>query len=216
MIRTLLKRTLATLAGATALGAASVAWATPIAGGNTTVAIDPAIGTVVTDAGVSLAPVGSATLDGLSFEFPITGGELSETVIPGSIIEHEGSGISFSAGTTSLTIGDFVIDTTTLLISGFATSMNPASGSALDLPGGVPLFGLGLNPEEGLPFVVSLTGTAAGALNATFGVELFSEGLAIGTAGTAPSTVPEPGVMGLLGLGAFALLLRRRRSPSVR
>lgn len=211
MLRRLLRRTIALVAGATLSGVASIALATPISGGVTTVTLDEAIAEAVIGAGVTPSAIGIGTLDGLTFEFPITGGDLSDEVIPGSTIEHDGSGIQFAAGDISLTIGDFLIDTTTLVISGFALSMNPVVGDAVDIPGGVPLFGLGINAEEGLPFVVSLTGTAASVLNDTFGTDLFSDGLRIGTAGTAPSVVSEPGVAGLLGASALALLLRRRR-----
>lgn len=207
-----LKKTCALVAGITLLGSASLSWASPISGGVTTVTLDEGVAGAVIGAGVTPSAIGSGTLDGLTFEFPITGGFLSADVIPGSTIEHDGSGIAFTAGDTSLTIGDFLIDTTELLISGFAMSMNPAQGDALDIDGGVPLFGLGLNAEEGLPLVVSLTETAASVLNATFGTDLFTTGLAIGTAGTAPSVVSEPGVAGLVGAGALVLLLRRRRA----
>lgn len=212
MFKQILARTTAFVAGATLLGGASTALAAPITGGVTEVAIDPAIAGAVTGAGVTLGPVGTATLDALTFTFPITGGELSDAVIPGSSIEHAGSGITFTAGSTGLTIGDFLIDTTALIISGFATSTDPVMGPAIDVPGGVPLFSLGSNPGSGLPFLVSLTPDAADVLNATFGVDLFAEGLEIGTAGTTPSTVPEPAAAGLLGVGALALMLRRRRT----
>ena len=212
MLRKLLRKAFTLASGAALFGAASIALATPISGGVTTVTLDEAIAEAVIGAGVTPSAVGVGTLDGLTFEFPITGGDLSDEVIPGSTIEHDGSGIQFAAGDISLTIGDFLIDTTSLIISGFALSMNPAAGDVVDIADGVPLFGLGLNTEEGLPFVVSLTGTAASVLNATFGTDLFSDGLRIGTAGTAPSVVSEPAVAGLLGISALALLLRRRRT----
>ncbi len=197
---------------------AQLGYAAAIEGGVTEVRLDAPVATAIIDAGVSPAPLGSAGFeaDSLTFSFPITGGELSDEVIPGSVIEHDGSGISFTAGDISIEIGDFVIDTTDLLISGFARSSNPAQGDALDLAGGVPLFSLSTGSEvDGFPFIVSLTDTAAGALNATFGTDLFSAGLRIGTAATGPvvSEVPEPGTLGLLGLGLIAMgRLRTQRS----
>lgn len=215
MIKKTLKRASALVAAAAFLSTATMAWATPITGGITTVTLDDDIAAAVVGAGVTPSAVGSGTLTGLSFEFPITGGDLSDTVIPGSTIEHDGSGIQFAAGdgSISLTIGDFIIDTTSLIISGFATSTNPATGMPLDNVDGLSLFSLSLNPGAGLPFLVSLTETSAGALNATFGTDLFADGLTIGTAGTAPTVaVSEPGMFGLLGAAAFAFALRRRRA----
>jgi MYXO-CTERM domain-containing protein len=193
---------------------ASSAVAAPIIGGTTTVVLDEAVAGVVIGAGVTPSAIGTGSLSGLAFDFPITGGNLSEAVIPGSTIAHDGSGIAFTAGVAALFVGNFLIDTTSLIISGYALSLNPAIGAPIAAGSGVPLFSLSLNTSPGLPFIVSLTDAAAGVLNDTFGTDLFSGGLAIGTAGTAPQvSVSEPGTAALLGalmLGLFAT--RRRRS----
>jgi hypothetical protein len=187
-----------------------------INGGVTQVQLDQAIANAIIGAGVTPSATGTGTLNlsTLTFSFPITGGTLSSGVIPGSTIRHDGSGIRFAAGTTNIEIGDFVIDTTSLLISGFARSANPASGGALNVGSGVPLFALSLGGSTNFPFRVALTATAASALNATFGVTLFTPGLVIGNAQTTPR-VPEPATIGLLGLGLAGLYATRRRRLNV-
>lgn len=199
--------------------ACASAHATPITSGLTEVRLDEPVALAILNAGVTPSATGTGTFDlsTLTFGFPITGGDLSDAVIPGSTIEHDGSGIAFTAGGTSIEIGNFLIDTTRLIISGFVRSIDPATGGALDIMGGVDLFTLSTDSDvDGFPFVLALTGTAAGALNATFGTDLFSEGLRIGTAATSPmlADVPTPESLGLLGLGMIALGLQRRRRVS--
>jgi PEP-CTERM motif len=187
--------------------------AVPITGGVTRVQLLSPIATAIVGAGVtpSATGTGSFDLNTLTFNFPITGGDLATPVIPGSTIQHNGSGIRFAAGTISIEIGNFLIDTTSLLISGSVRSLNPAQGSALDLLG-VPLFALAIGNNPSFPFSVSLTGAAAGALNATFNTTLFSAGLQIGNASTAPLVgVPEPATYGFLVLGLAGMAVARRR-----
>src|SRR3954469_10335647 len=79
--------------------------ATPLAGGATTLTLDAGFAKALADNGVAAAPVAPATAneDG-SIAFPITGGSLGETVD----ITHSG-GLTFSAGTASLTATDYVV-----------------------------------------------------------------------------------------------------------
>jgi hypothetical protein len=147
---------------------------------DTSLALDPGAAQALGSLGVAVAPVGPARAnpDG-SIAFPITGGKVAIKTLAGTI-PHSG-GLSFSAGATTVTVTDFVIDTTgdtpkltarlgdqrvdllTLDLSGLQQS---ASGRRITL-GGV---------------VAKLTDGAAAALNGAFGVSAFTGGLTIGTA----------------------------------
>ena len=116
--------------------------------------------------------------------FPVTGGEafvFSSSDLPmirGDVV-HSG-GLTFSAGDKSLTVTNFIV--------------NPGSSILTATVGGkqVPLFeldgqkvkigndGSGNVTLDGT--VVRLSPQAADALNTTFGVSLFKEGIPVGTA----------------------------------
>jgi hypothetical protein len=94
-------------------------------------------------------------------------------------ISHSG-GLTFTAGTTTLTLGDFVIDPVAGILYAHRSPV-----------GRLPLFKVDLSAAvtttPGIQAVVrgaklSLTSEAAAALNSTFGVTAFAEGLTIGTA----------------------------------
>lgn len=126
--------------------------------------------------GVSVAPEGEAKA-GSTIQFPVTnaGGKIALT----TPVTHAG-GLTFSAGSTTLTVGDFTID--------------PAAGllyAERSPVGRLPLFKVDLGAATtATPGIqvrltgvkLSLTAAAAGALNQTFGVTAFAENLDIGTA----------------------------------
>ena len=137
--------------------------------------------------GVSVAPVGSATFDGATstVSFPITGGfaaihsdrNYQPGYIAGSVL-HQASGLKFSKGSKSLEVTDFVVDPGTSMLTATAGGKS-----------GIPLLFLdGTNVKvtaqeadvvlDGT--VAKLTAPAAAALNSTFGVTAFSEGLPLG------------------------------------
>jgi len=144
-----------------------------------------------------------------AISFPITGGELSDGK---ATIEHSG-GLTFAAGDASLTATDFVV------------RVKGARGVLVAQVGGasVPLLKLDLSAasvgREGAATTIegvqaTLTREAAKALNATFGVSLFTAGLPIGTvavkalpteiavSGGATDLALDPGaVEALTGLG---------------
>ncbi|HEX2414130.1 MAG TPA: HtaA domain-containing protein [Thermoleophilaceae bacterium] len=144
-------------------------------GETTTLVLDPGTAKVLTDNEVKVAPVDPAAPDGDGIGFPITGGTVDSESLAGTI-DHSG-GLRFSAGGTNLEVTDFVVDTE-------AGTLTATAGG-----GEIPLLTLDLagleRSMEGGAIVASgitaaLTAEAAQALNDTFKVELFEEGLAIG------------------------------------
>ncbi|WP_344044195.1 hypothetical protein [Nocardioides panacihumi] len=146
--------------------------------GYTQVVVAPAVYSLIVSAGITPAPVGGAKAfafqDTLAARFPITGYEL------GSLrIKHSG-GISLSAGSSTITLSDFNIDLARLRVSG------RVSGSIGDV-GRVDLFKITGSDRLDLGLVrLTLTDTAAGALNATFGVSAFAEDATFGYATPRP------------------------------
>ena len=87
-----------------------------LTGVGTTLALNPSTVQTLTGLGVKLAPFGTATVSGSDITFPITSGYVeihsNHDHKPGYIegsIEHYGSGVTLSAGTTTVTLSDFVV-----------------------------------------------------------------------------------------------------------
>lgn len=159
-----------------------------IAGGSTTVTLDPGTAQVLMQNKVSVAPVAPATATAnggsIAVSFPVTGGEAfvfpssDLPMIRGDVV-HSG-GLTFSAGDKSLTVTDFIV--------------NPGSSILTATVGGkqIPLFELdgqavkvGSDSSSNVTLdgtIVRLSPQAAAALNTTFGVTLFKEGIPVGTA----------------------------------
>lgn len=155
-------------------GSASAAM---LKGGSTSLKLDPAVAKALTDNGVAVAPVKPAKVKKGAIAFPITGGKLNTKTAAGTI-RHSG-GLSFKAGGKKLVATKFTVKT---------GSTNKLSG----LVGGarVNLLNLDLSKAKlskagkavkASNIKVSLTSTAAKALNSTFGVSLFKARMAIGT-----------------------------------
>lgn len=159
---------------ATSASAATV----DIDGGNTALTVASGTLKVLTDNGVKVTPIKGASASGATFSFPITDGDVDGTTLAGPI-KHSG-GLEFAAGGKKLRVQDFVID------AGKGVLTARVSGTHTR----IPLLHLNLKNahiSKGKTIVVSnvhasLSGTAAAALNKTFGVSLFKGGLAIGTA----------------------------------
>lgn len=150
--------------------------------GWTTVALDPATAGVLTDNGVAVAPIGRAKAGASGISFPITRGKVATATLAGKI-GHRG-GLSLTAGKTTVSLKRFVIDTTTGKLSGVVYVGDKRIGRA-------PLFNIDAGTAQTVltkrflrvtDVQLSLTSEAAALLNDTYGVNLFAEGLSIGTA----------------------------------
>src|SRR3954453_9185382 len=160
-----------------------------LSGVGTSVAIDPGTAGALKSLGVALAPSGNATFDAATstITFPITSGyaeiHSDQSYKPGYIlgsIEHADSGVTLSAGSTKVTLSDFVVDPGNSILYGTVggtpkvplltldgTNVKVGSDSA----GNVTLDGT----------VAKLTDTAAGALNKAFNVTALKAGIPLGT-----------------------------------
>jgi len=153
----------------------------------TNVTLDAGTAKALQTLGVSVAPIGTASFDSATstVSFPITGGYAAihsdlgykPGYIAGHVI-HEASGLRFSSGGKSIDVTDFVVDP--------GNSMLTASSGGKS---GIPLLSLdGANVKvsmEGSDVVLQgtvakLTAPGAAALNSTFGVSDFKEGIPLG------------------------------------
>ena len=166
-----------------------------LSGKNTEVALDAGFVEALTALEVAPGPVGDAeiTEDGIA-RFPITGGNVTYYE-PGTVspfvqgrIDHDGSGLSLTAGDTKVELTDFVVDPGASVLTG-TVSVNGEEAAA-----SAPLFfldGRTLNPLEvnegnGTAVLegttVKLKAEAADLLNETFGIQDLQEGMEIGIA----------------------------------
>lgn len=175
------------LAGLLVVGLAAPAQAaepSPKSSGSTKVVIDPAVATLITSAGITPTPTAPATAGAfkgtVAATFPITGYRFSNLTIT-----HSG-GLTFKAGSKSITVGNFDIELAKLRVTG------TAKGSAIGDASRVPLFTIAPSSRYDLGLVgLKLTDTAAGALNTTFGVKAFKAGDTFGYATPNPFGAPS-------------------------
>ncbi|MQA33806.1 hypothetical protein [Modestobacter roseus] len=166
-----------------------------VPGGSTAVALDTGFTDALTQLGLTPGTVGSATLDGATgtITFPITGGTVTlfdresgyRPWVQGTLF-HEGSGLSLTAGGTTVELTDFTID------PGKPARLfgNVSVNGELAVPS-APLFDLDgstLNPPTTSAGSAELDGTtvelspeAAELLNATFGTDALTGGFVVGT-----------------------------------
>jgi len=196
-----------------------VVQAAPIVGGITEVRLDaaPVLGSLE----IAVGLIGTATLLGTPeispgvnvplVGFPITGGTANGSLV----IEHDGSGLSLSRDTNGIDPGgvvvvsltNFVIDTGSLALAGDVSVDGTGVGS-------LPLFIITTTGNADFPFALNLSFDAAAALNASFGVTAFTEGLTVAVATTAPDVAVSVPATGLLFGAAIAPLLAWRRRAS--
>lgn len=162
-----------------------------LTGVDTSVALNPDFLAALKSLKVTPGVVGDAELQGTDISFPITGGNVTyydpaEDVRPyvQGIIDHEGSGLSLTAGNTEVELTDFVIDPGTSELTGTVTANGEEAATDALL---FDLDGSTLEPLEATNNGGILTGTtvllsqdAADLLNETFGIEDLAGGLEIG------------------------------------
>lgn len=198
-----------------------------ITGGNT--AVDLTSYTALTNAGLTVLPLGTATASSgqtqPTYTFPVTGGSTAQT---GSIVNHEGSGLGVTNNSNFLFLTNFVIDTQRAVMSGDSQSLdvfgrNYSSAQNTDLftlepiAGGNQSYRVLFNDAAANAFNAFATGDA-GATNWS-GTELGIARLSFTTGtngggdnggnggnGGGPTPVPEPGTIVLLSLGLAGLV----------
>lgn len=158
-----------------------------LGGQSTSVKLDADTAKALASLNVAVTPVGSAKFDSATstVSFPITGGFAAihsdlgykPGYIAGTVL-HEASGLKFSSGGKSLEVTDFVVDPGNSILTASAGGKS-----------GIPLLFLdGANVKVSMDganvvldgTVAKLTAPGAAALNATFGVTAFKEGIPLG------------------------------------
>lgn len=156
--------------------------------GDTRVELSSTFLDALTSLGVTPSPSSPGLIRGTNAIFPIVAGEIDLSNAAGEIA-HRG-GLNLTAGATTVTISSFVIDT-----SGDAPVLTGLVKANDSLVARIELFDLALGspPSAGQGtgvlgsllienVDVTLTDTAAAALNEAFGVTAFVEGIPVGTA----------------------------------
>ena len=166
-----------------------------VPGGSSAVALDSGFTAALTQLGLTPGTVGTATLADGSISFPITGGTVTlydkdsgyRPFVQG-VLFHEGSGLSLTAGSTTVELTDFTIDPgdPARLFGNVSVNGQLAAASAplFDLDGST-LQPITMNADG----AAVLTGTrvlmspeAAALLNKTFGTTAVTKGLLVGVA----------------------------------
>lgn len=162
--------------------------AATITGGTTSVVLNSGFVSTITGAGITPAAVPPGMLTATTATFPITGGDTST-----GIIDHSG-GFSFTKGSDSAVVENFVINLNTDLLSGtvIANSGMPAMG--------VDLFNIGAGDT------LTINSALASDLSVVFDVPNLT-GATVGVATVSPivTSTPEPADAGLMAVAVLFL-----------
>ncbi|MFB8280396.1 hypothetical protein [Nocardia colli] len=164
-----------------------------LTGKSTAVALDKGFTDALTSLGLTPGVIGTAALDNGSVSFPITGGHV-KYYTPGTVnpyvqgdINHNGSGLSLTAGPTVVQLTNFDIDPGTSMLFG-EVSVNGTSAATharlFDLDGSTlqPLQAGDNNTAILQGTRVLMSKDAAALLNKTFNTDAVKAGLLIGIA----------------------------------
>ncbi|MGI8807991.1 MAG: hypothetical protein ACR2KK_09150 [Acidimicrobiales bacterium] len=160
---------------------------TRLGGKQTAVKLDAGTADALKSLNVTVAPTGTAKFDAGTgtVSFPITGGfaaihsdkNYKPGYIAGNVI-HQGSGLKFSSGSKSIEVTDFVVDPGSSILT--ATAGGKAGIPLLSLDGTNVAVSMSGSDVVLQGTVAKLTATGASALNSTFGVSAFKEGIPLG------------------------------------
>lgn len=168
-------------------------------GKDTSVAFNPGFVDALTGLGVTPSAFGKAKLKDGAISFPITGGNVTifeEGSVPSYVVgqvQHEGSGLTLTAGGTAVTVGNFNVDPGVSVAYGDVAVNGEVAATS------IPIFGLDGSTLQDPTIegnTATLTGTtvylkpaAADLLNKTFGIKDLNEDIVIGVA-TITAIVP--------------------------
>lgn len=159
---------------------------TQMAGQATTVSLDRGTLAALAALGVTLKPLGAAKQTGTSISFPITSGYAeihSDHAVHGGWIqgqiEHDTSGFSFTAGTTTVKLSNFVVDPGTSMLFGTVND-STAKEPLLSLDGSKVRLSRDSNTVTLDGTRAELTQTAASALDGAFRTNGVKAGLPFG------------------------------------
>jgi hypothetical protein len=181
--------------GESAAAPEPVAQVDQLSGRSTAVTLDAGFVSALESLKVTPGPVGEATISkqGVA-SFPITGGNVTYYE-PGTVspfvqgeLDHDGAGLSLTAGGKRVELTDFVVDPGASVLTG--TVSVDGEVAAEDAPlfflDGRTLNPLEVNEANGTAILegttVKLKAEAADLLNETFGIQDLQEGLVIGVA----------------------------------
>lgn len=187
-------------AGSSSDIAKPVARINALSGQDTGILLDSGFADALTTLGLTPGTVGTATLADGSINFPITGGNVTYfepgTAKPYVIgqVQHEGSGLSLTAGDTTVELtnfnvdpgisrvyGDVSVNGETVVTSAFLFQLRGATLKPLQVEGDTAIL-------EGTKVFISPV--AAELLNSTFGTDAVTDQLLVGIAKITVNTTP--------------------------